>query len=91
MIRTNPLENLTRLSGTRAYPLSNGKTLTEFGKEKDRPIKKQGAKDGSFGITSGETLSDTENKILADAHEYQHGLAHKGDEYFEKLESRINS
>ena len=74
-----------------SLPVIEWKDFDRIGKEKDRRIKKQGAEDGSFGIPSGETLSDTENEILADAHEYQHTLAHKGGEYFEKLESRINS
>ena len=62
-----------------------------IGKEKDRRTKKQGVEDGFFGIPSGETLSGTENEILADAHEYQYRLAHKSCEYFERLESRVNS
>ena len=74
-----------------SLPVLEWEDFDRIGKEKDRCIKKQGAEDGSFGIPSGETFSDTENEILADAHEYQHRLAHKGGEYFEKLESRINS
>ncbi len=73
----------------RALPVLEWGDFDRVGKEKDRRIKKQGAEDGSFGIPSGETLSDTENEILADAHEYQHTLAYRGGEYFEKLESRI--
>lgn len=72
-------------------PVLEWADFDRIGKEKDRRIKKQGAEDGAFGIPSGETLSDTENEILADAHEYQHTLAHRGNEYFEKLESRLNS
>ena len=74
-----------------SLPVLEWGDFDRIGKEKDRRIKKQGAGDGSFGIPSGETLSDTENEILADAHEYQHGLSHRGGEYFEELESRINS
>ena len=74
-----------------SLPVLEWEDFDRIGEEKDRCIKKQGAEDGSFGILSGETFSDTENEILADAHEYQHRLAHKGGEYFEKLESRINS
>ena len=67
------------------------KDFDREGKEKKRNIRKQGEKDGSLGIPSGEALSDTENEIYADAHEYQHKLADSGCEYFQKLEARINS
>lgn len=67
------------------------KDFDREGKEKKRNIRKQGEKDGSLGIPSGETLSDTENEIYADAYEYQHKLADSGREYFQKLEARINS
>lgn len=67
------------------------KDFDREGKEKKRNIRKQGEKDGSLGIPSGETLSDTENEIYADAYEYQHKLADSGCEYFQKLEARINS
>ena len=69
-----------------SLPVLEWGDFDRIGKEKDRRIKKQGAGDGSFGIPSGETLSDTENEILADAHEYQHGLSHRGGEYFAPVE-----
>ena len=38
MIQTKPLENLTRLSGTRACLLSSGKTLTELEQISDKNV-----------------------------------------------------
>ena len=59
-------------------------------KEKKRRIVKQAKKDAFFGIPSGEDLSNTENEIIADAHEYQQKLA-DAPEFFEELENNINS
>ncbi len=84
-------EEFNPVKRNESLPVIEWEDFDRVGKEKDRRIKKQGAEDGSFGIPSGKTLSDTENEILADAHEYQHRLAHEGGEYFEKLESRVNS
>ena len=75
-------EEFNPVKRNESLPVIEWEDFDRVGKEKDRRIKKQGAEDGSFGIPSGKTLSDTENEILADAHEYQHRLAHEGGEYF---------